>query len=56
MIKCTWVHLTSDVIIELIAWRSGMSLSGCAAMYELVIRDMGYDLFIDAFESELEDH
>lgn len=55
MIRGTWEHLTSDVIIEIIALRSGMSLSACAAFYALVVRDMGFELFVEVFEQELDD-
>jgi hypothetical protein len=54
MTRQTWEHLTSDVIIEIIAWRSGLSLTCAAALYEIVIREDGYDLFIDVFQYALD--
>jgi hypothetical protein len=54
MIRCTWAHLTSDVIIEVVAWRTGLSVSACACFYELVLRDMGMDLFVEVFEGEID--
>lgn len=54
MIRTTWVHLTSDVIIEVIALRCGLPVTSCAALYEIVIREDGYDLFIDMFQDHLD--
>lgn len=54
MTRQTWEHLTSDIIIEIIAWRTGLSISICAALYEVVIREDGYDLFLDVFQYALD--
>lgn len=54
MVRQTWEHLTSDVIIELISWRSGLSLTCSAALYEIVLREDGYRLFIDVFQYALD--
>lgn len=54
MIRGTWEHLSSDVMIEIIAWRSGLSVSQCAALYEIVIREDGWDLFVELFQTSLD--
>jgi hypothetical protein len=38
MVRSTWEHLTSDVIIEIIAIRCGLPVTSCAALYEVVMR------------------
>jgi hypothetical protein len=55
MVNGTWEFLTSDVVITIISLRTGLSLSYCAALYELVIRDEGYNLFLDLFQEALDE-
>lgn len=54
MVRSTWEHLTSDVIIEIIALRCGLPVTSCAALYEVVMREDGWRLFIDVFQGALD--
>ena len=56
MIRSTWQFLTSDVIIEIIAIRCGLPVTSCAAFYEIVIREDGWDLFIGVFQDHLDNY